>query len=486
MSFRRVRRSKFRHIFGQYLSRDQGYDNIRITSHSWDSSFCAVNPKFLAIIIEVAGGGAFLALPLQKTGRVELDYPMVSGHRGPVLDISWSPFNDNVIASASEDGVVRVWQIPDGGLVRTLTDPIVELICHQRRVGLVLWHPVANNILLSAGADMNVLIWNVGNAEILFSINHPDLIWSVCWNWKGTKLVTTCKDKKIRIFDPRSGELEQEAMGHEGAKPQKAIFLRNGLLFTTGFSRMSERQYSLRDVTISETIVLEEVDTSNGILTPIYDPDVNLLYLCAKGDSSIRYFEITDEAPFVHYIDTYHSSEPQRGVGYMPKRGCDIHNCEIARFYKLHSRGFCEVITFTVPRKSDLFQDDLYPDTQADTPALSAEEWAAGKDAEPILMSLKDGYKPKAQEFKLSKCISNILDRMPSKSRDKGDAISKEKLAELMEEMNKYKSKILKLEVRVGELEKKLEDHILTEENIKQNHVNNNHHGPLDLFVEEV
>jgi len=35
----------------------------------------------------------------------------------------------------------------------------------------------------------------------------------------------------------------------------------------------------------------------------------------------------------------------------MPKRGCDIHSNEIARLYKLHARGLCEVISFTVPRK---------------------------------------------------------------------------------------------------------------------------------------
>lgn len=39
-------------------------------------------------------------------------------------------------------------------------------------------------------------------------------------------------------------------------------------------------------------------------------------------------------------------------------------------------------------------------------------------------MSLKDGYKPKAQEFKLSKSKSNILDRMPVKSRDKPEPVA--------------------------------------------------------------
>lgn len=36
-------------------------------------------------------------------------------------------------------------------LHRTLTESVVDLIYHQRRVGLVLWHPTARNILLSAG-----------------------------------------------------------------------------------------------------------------------------------------------------------------------------------------------------------------------------------------------------------------------------------------------------------------------------------------------
>ena len=38
----------------------------------------------------------------------------------------------------------------------------------------------------------------------------------------------------------------------------------------------------------------------------------------------------------------------------------------------------------TVPRKSELFQDDLYPDTASDEPALSAEDWFEGKNAPPL------------------------------------------------------------------------------------------------------
>lgn len=61
-----VRQSKFRHVFGQAVKNDQCYDDIRVSRVTWDSSFCAVNPRFVAIIIEASGGGAFLVLPLHK------------------------------------------------------------------------------------------------------------------------------------------------------------------------------------------------------------------------------------------------------------------------------------------------------------------------------------------------------------------------------------------------------------------------------------
>lgn len=82
----------------------------------------------------------------------------------------------------------------------------------------------------------------------------------------------------------------------------------------------------------------------------------------------------------------------QRGLGFMPKRGCNITQCEIFRFFKLHAtRGLCEPISMIVPRKSDQFHDDLYPDTAAPVPALSPEEWISGRNAQPTVMSLKTG-----------------------------------------------------------------------------------------------
>ncbi|KAF4113262.1 uncharacterized protein coro1cb isoform X1 [Onychostoma macrolepis] len=464
-----VRQSKFRHVFGQAVKNDQCYDDIRVSRVTWDSAFCAVNPKFVAIIVEASGGGAFLVLPLQKTGRIDKAYPTVCGHTGPVLDIDWCPNNDHVIASGSEDCTVMVWQIPENGLTAPLSEPVVVLEGHSKRVGIVTWHPTARNVLLSAGCDNLIIIWNVGTGEALINLEdmHPDVIFSVCWSRNGSLICTACKDKKVRVIDPRKGKITAEKdKAHEGARPMRAIFLADGNIFTTGFSRMSERQLALwNPKNMEDPISVHEMDTSNGVLLPFYDPDTNVVYLCGKGDSSIRYFEITDEAPYVHYLNTFSSKEPQRGMGYMPKRGLDVNKCEIARFYKLHERK-CEPIIMTVPRKSDLFQDDLYPDTAGPDPALEAEEWFEGKNGEPILISLKHGYVPgKNRDLKVVK--KNLLDNKAPKKVEEPATPQKPaspqltrknevKLEELLREVKSLRDLVTLQDRRIAKLEEQV------------------------------
>ncbi|XP_004416222.1 PREDICTED: coronin-1C isoform X3 [Odobenus rosmarus divergens] len=428
-----VRQSKFRHVFGQAVKNDQCYDDIRVSRVTWDSSFCAVNPRFVAIIIEASGGGAFLVLPLHKTGRIDKSYPTVCGHTGPVLDIDWCPHNDQVIASGSEDCTVMVWQIPENGLTLSLTEPVVIL-------------------------------------EALINLDdmHSDMIYNVSWNRNGSLICTASKDKKVRVIDPRKQEIVAEKeKAHEGARPMRAIFLADGNVFTTGFSRMSERQLALwNPKNMQEPIALHEMDTSNGVLLPFYDPDTSIIYLCGKGDSSIRYFEITDESPYVHYLNTFSSKEPQRGMGYMPKRGLDVNKCEIARFFKLHERK-CEPIIMTVPRKSDLFQDDLYPDTAGPEAALEAEEWFEGRNAEPVLISLKHGYIPgKNRDLKVVK--KNILDskptankkcdliNVPKKTPDMASVQNEAKLDEILKEIKSIKDTICNQDERISKLEQQM------------------------------
>lgn len=469
-----VRFSKFRHVYGTAAKPEDQYTDIKVTRTSWDSNFCAVNPKFVAIVVEGAGGGPFLVLPIEKTGRVGAagSTHHVDGHTSPVLDLAWCPFNDNVIASASEDCTVRIWHIPNDGLVEPLRNEVVKLVKHEKRALLVVWHPTAEHILASAGADNMVFLWKVDSAEVLTEIDcHGDLPLSLSWNWDGSLFATTCKDKSLRVIDPRTGKVKGEKKkAHEGNKSAKCIFLKSGKVFTLGFSKRCDRQYALWDPdSMENALTHEEIDQAAGVLFPFYDAESDVVYVAGKGDGSIRYFEINDEEPYVHYLNMYQSQQSQRGLGYMPKRGCDSNKNEIARFFKLHSNK-CEPISFTVPRKAETFQKDLYPPTIGSSPAMTAEEWLSGINRNPIMMDMTPGSGDGSteKEFKNNpNRISSILsnNQRPVSTISNGSPVSVNNsvavgalpdgvdINELLDDIKKLKATVRKQGRRIAKLE---------------------------------
>jgi len=472
-----VRFSKFRHVFGTAAKPEDQYSDIKVTRTSWDSNFCSVNPKFVAIVVEGAGGGPFLVLPLEKTGRVGTNSSNfhVDGHTSPVLDLAWSPFNDNVIASASEDCTVKIWAIPNEGLSEPLREEAVKLVQHEKRALLVSWHPTAEHILASAGADNMIFLWKVDSAEVLVSIDcHSDLPLSLSWNLNGSQFATTCKDKTLRVINPRNGKvIAEKEKAHEGNKSSKCIFLKTGKVFTLGFSKRCDRQYALWDPkSMDKALTHEEIDQAAGVLFPFYDAESDIIYVAGKGDTSIRYFEVNDDEPYVHYLNMYQSQNSQRGLGFMPKRGCDSNKNEIARFFKLSSNK-CEPVSFTVPRKAETFQKDLYPPCISSTPALSAEEWFSGKDKNPIMMQMtsESGDGSTDRDFvKSNTRISTILSSSANTSRPisqvstNGNGVLAAALPEglnieeLLEDIKKLKATVRKQGRRIAKLEAQLEE----------------------------
>ncbi|KAF0042921.1 hypothetical protein F2P81_004258 [Scophthalmus maximus] len=211
-----------------------------------------------------------------------------------------------------------------------MTEAVLELYGHSRRVGLIEWHPTSSGVLFSAGYDYKILIWNLEIGEPVKMIDcHTDVILSMSFNTDGSLLATSCKDKKLRVIEPRSGRVLQ-------------------------------------------------------------------------GDGNIRYFEITTEKPYIQYLMEFRSPAPQKGLGVMPKHGLDVAACEVFRFYKLVTlKGLIEPVSMIVPRRSDTYQEDIYPMTAGTEPALSAGEWLSGINRDPVLMSLKDGYqRPNQLVFK--------------------------------------------------------------------------------------
>ncbi|XP_040273231.1 coronin-2A [Bufo bufo] len=393
------RSSKYRHVFGKPANKENCYDNVPITRSVHDNHFCAVNPNFIAVVTECAGGGAFIVIPIQQSGKLDPHYPKVSGHRGNVLDIKWNPFDDYVIASCSEDASVKIWDIPKPFVAKNITNARKELVGHSRRVGLIEWHPTASNIIVSTAYDYKIMIWNLDTEEtVIYSPVrtiecHKDVILSMSFNLDGSLLATSCKDRKVRIIDPLKGRIIQESDG-KTHKSSKVLFLGNmKKLISTGTSQWNNRHAALWDQDdLSVPLYQEELDSSSGLIFPFFDNDTNMLYLVGKGEGNIRYYEVNLQKPYLQYLNEYRSCLPQKGIGVLPKRGVDVSLCEVFRFYKLVTvKRLIEPVSMIVPRKSESYQEDIYPMTAGTQPALTAHEWLSGINRGPLLISLKPG-----------------------------------------------------------------------------------------------
>ncbi|EFY98791.1 DUF1900 and DUF1899 domain protein [Metarhizium robertsii] len=404
MAGRFVRASKYRHVFGKPTRKEFCYDNLHISRNAWDTNLVKVNPEYLSVNWDSSGGGAFAVIPLNERGKLPDQIPLFRGHTATVLDTDWNPFNDHIIASGSEDGKVFVWEVPRDFTLYTdaedITDvsPVGKLAGHSRKVGQVLFNPAAENILASASGDFTIKIWDVGTGQASLALKHSDIVQSLSWNASGTMLVTTSRDKKIRVWDVRQEKPVHEAAGHSGAKNSRAVWMGEHNRFaTTGFSRMSERQIGLWEPGRTEPIGgFTMLDSISGVCMPFWDEGSNCLYLAGKGDGNIRYYEYENDK--FEFLSEYKSPDPQRGIAFLPRRGINVHENEIMRAYKTVNDSYIEPISFTVPRRAETFQADIFPPAVGTKPAVGAQGWLGGKTGIPAkidLESIYDGSAPK-------------------------------------------------------------------------------------------
>ncbi|KAK8123632.1 hypothetical protein PG999_003550 [Apiospora kogelbergensis] len=393
MSGRFVRASKYRHVFGKSTRKEFCYDNLRISRNAWDTNLIKANPEYLSVNWEASGGGAFAVIPLGEKGKVPDVIPLFRGHTSAVLDTDWNPFNDRIVASASDDGKVMIWEVPRDFTLFTDAEepadvsPVAKFGGHSRKVGQVLFNPAAENILASASGDLTIKLWDVNAGTAPLSLKHPDIVQSLSWNASGSMLVTTSRDKKIRVWDVRQEKPAAEHAGHEGAKNSRVVWLGEQNRFaTTGFSKMSDRQLALWEPGNTSPIGgFHTLDSISGVCMPFWDDSCHCLYLAGKGDGNIRYFEYENDK--FEFLSEYKSGDPQRGLAFLPKRGVNVHENEVMRAFKTVNDGYIEPVSFTVPRRAETFQSDIFPRRQ---------EWFSGKEGLPPKINFEDIYEGNA------------------------------------------------------------------------------------------
>ncbi|CAG9827936.1 unnamed protein product [Diabrotica balteata] len=387
--------SKFRHLKGTPLHKSFHIENIRNLSRQipGECDGFQANPERVAVPLS-GPGGKIAIFELSKTGKLPDGVIPALVHGNSVMDFTWDPFDTKRLAVACDDGVVKLWRIPDNGLTEQTNEAEAEFCAHSDKIYFIKFHPTAKDVLASGSYDMTIKLWDLSTlTEKIVLKGHSDQIFSFAWSPCGSFCATVSKDSKIRIYKPRSNDNPiREGKGPEGNRGARITWALDGhFIVATGFDKVSERQitaYKAND--LSNPLNTVGLDVSPAILIPFYDDDSSTLFVTGKGDSTIYAFEITEEHPFICPLSHHRCTTLHQGLSFLPKNVCDVSNVEFAKALRLTNNSI-EPLSFTVPRiKTDLFQDDLFPPTRLTwNPTMSSSEWFSGKEKPPQKISLQ-------------------------------------------------------------------------------------------------
>lgn len=401
MAFK-FRTSKYRHIFADNPKPEQTFTGFRLSTVTGDQQYIKASAKYFSLAL-AGGGGPIAVCRHDRPGRFERGKSqIVSGHKGHVLDMDWNPFDDSMLATSSDDTTIKLWNIPDDWEPtdengnskegKSVDSSLVDLEGHRKKVTLIRFNPTAGNVIASTGGDLSVKVWDAEKAEEINTFNDmSDLIQDIVWDVNGDNFAASSKDKVVRFFDGRTGTVAQSIpAAHDGSKSVKLTYLGDsGKFLTVGASKQSSREVKIWDLAnLEKPLHTEKIDNAAGVIIPLYDHDTNVLFLCGKGDGNIRSFEFEDSDPYVFRLNDFRSTLSTKGICVIPKRGNEVMNCESARLLKLTNSQGVQPLSFTVPRKADTFQEDLFPDCPAPEAAHTADEWIAGSSKGPKRMSL--------------------------------------------------------------------------------------------------
>lgn len=165
-------------------------------------------------------GGASIAI-LDSSGFGNCSKPfLLEYHESTIYDMSFSPFNENILATASQDLTIKIKNIPNDGLKESSREFDANLTGHTKKVLHCQWHPCANSTLASASLDGAIKIWDVENKTSAMEYSQSNSApWCMKWNYDGSLLGCINKGKEMHLFDPRSPDLAIKVQAHRGIKP---------------------------------------------------------------------------------------------------------------------------------------------------------------------------------------------------------------------------------------------------------------------------
>ena len=142
--------SKYRNVYGE-VQKDK-FQDMDITQSSSEGQLMAANTNFLAISWNSTGGGV-AKFNTSKPVRCPANLPLIRGHKSNVVDVKFSPFRSDLLATASDDSTVKLWEIPQDGLTDDLTNELQHYNGHARKVSFVNFNPIYSDVIATASFD---------------------------------------------------------------------------------------------------------------------------------------------------------------------------------------------------------------------------------------------------------------------------------------------------------------------------------------------
>jgi len=195
-----------------------------------------------------------------------------------IYSVDWSP-DGSQLASASVDGVIKIWDTTDWSEIRIITE--------QGPVKSVSWSPDGSKLATASEAENDnyiILIWDMSNGAELYQLNgHSGPIESVSWSPDGLKLASGSLDTTIKIWDTSNGIELQTLTEHVGA-PFSVAWSPDGSKLASG-----SEDYIIYDTT--DWSVLKTIQQQNSIRSVTWSPDGSKLASGADDGSIIIWVE---------------------------------------------------------------------------------------------------------------------------------------------------------------------------------------------------
>ncbi|KAJ1557010.1 Coronin-2B, partial [Nowakowskiella sp. JEL0078] len=241
-----------------------------------------------------------------STIKIDVHPPFTLAHNKPIQDFEFSPLEPTILASSTRtDTLVRIWKIPEEipsqpstNVHREIDAASIYLAGHEKKIELIKFHPTVGNILATASSDCTVKIWEIETMQDKISLTCPNssTISTMSFDYSGDKLMTGATDGNLHYFDPRNSNLPilSALSPHIAVKGLKVCWLTPDPLFvSTGFREKGDRDVILWDIrSLNEPVETVHLQGSSvGLLQPFWDPALPLLYCFSKGEG-IRSFEL--------------------------------------------------------------------------------------------------------------------------------------------------------------------------------------------------